>query len=290
MASQISSDASAPNSDTFAVIEAKIGGHTFVCHIDSGADIVAISEPIVNFLCEKGFYLPTIRPSSTELVQAFDGLSVKCHGRVEISPILQTAAGPCGLRNIKAQIMPDRSTYTKPGTVCRGETFLENPFLIRSSLDRKNFVAKNIERHSSIDFGEVHAEETSTKIGKLGLKVIYQRVDADASDSVDDAHHLHSSHLCSMMGNGDFLLKDGDKIDYKNVEVGEQDTEELESTIQNTIDRAAKKLPSDLRPTLQDMVTIFKNTFCIRLGKDPLVSISPMFMEREDFERPIKAC
>lgn len=53
-----------------------------------------------------------------------------------------------------------------------------------------------------------------------------------------------------MMANSNFPLKDGDKIDYKDVEVGAQDTKELKFAIQNMIDRAAKTLSSDLRPTL----------------------------------------
>lgn len=97
MASQGLSDASASSSNTSAVIDAKIGGYIFACRIDSETDIVAISEPIVNFFGDKVVYLPTIRPSNIEQVQAFDGRSVKCHEKVETSPIFQTVAGPCRL-------------------------------------------------------------------------------------------------------------------------------------------------------------------------------------------------
>lgn len=68
MASQVLSDASASNSNNFAAIDAEIGGHKLACCSDSGANIVEISEPTVNFLGDKGVYLPTSRPSNTEQV------------------------------------------------------------------------------------------------------------------------------------------------------------------------------------------------------------------------------
>lgn len=184
--------------------------------------------------------------------------------------------------------MPDQSTYIKPGTVCPGEIFLGNPFLIYSSLNVKDFVAQNIERLSSTDFCEIHAKKTSTKVGKFGLKVISQQVIADASDSLDDSHHSRSSQLCSMKANSNFPLKDGDDIDYEDVKVGEQDTEELETTIQNMIDRAAKKLSRDLCPTLQEMVMSCKDILRIRLGNDPPVYVPPIPIEFEGTERSIK--
>lgn len=91
-----------------------------------------------------------------------------------------------------------------------------------------------------------------------------------------------------MMANCDFPPKESDGIDYKDVEVGEQDIEKIDSVIQKMIDRAVKKLPHDLRPTLHDMVMRIKDIFRIRLGKRSPVSVPPMVIELEGSERPIK--
>lgn len=229
------SDTFACNLSNSAAINAKIGGHTFACRIESGADIVAIPDPIANFRSDNGVYLPTIRPSNTKQVQAIDGGSFRCHSKVEISTILQIVAGLCHLRNLKAQIMPDQATYIKWGTVCLGEICLGSPFLILSALNIRDFATKSIKNLSSVYFGGIHAKETSTKVGKFGPKVISQQVVAGRFDSIDESHHSQSNQLCSMMVNGDFPLKDGADIDYKDVEVGEENTEELELAIQNMI-------------------------------------------------------
>ncbi len=47
-----------------------------------------------------------------------------------------------------------------------------------------------------------------------------------------------------MIANGDLPLVDGDDIDYKNVETGEQDEKELGKAIDEAIRRAAKHLPN----------------------------------------------
>ena len=289
-ASTLSAQVAPVSTDTSAVIYAKIGGHTFVCRIDSGADIVAISEPIVKFLADQGVYLPMIRPTSAELIQAFDGRSVQSQGKVKINPILQTVAGLCCLRNIEAQILPDEGSFVKPGTACPGEIFLGNPFLIRSGLDVKDFLTKNIDRLASIDYGDVTdvEEENSTTVGKLGLKVISNQIAYGSLESIDPDRDLGSNHLCSMVVNGDFPLKDGDGIDYKDVEVGEQEEGEINAAIQAMTDRAAKKLPSDLRHDIKDLVMRFKDIFRIRLGNDPPVSVPPMIIEFEGSERPVK--
>ena len=265
-----------------AVLDAKVDNHTFVCRIDSGADVVAISETIVNYLGDQGVFLPTLRTTQKEKLQAADGRQFHSLGVVEISPVLQTVAGPCRLRNVKAHIMPDEDTYIKPGAACSGEIFLGNPFLIRSGLDVKDFVATNISRLSAIDYGALHNEPMSTEVGKLGCKLL--------SNQVADTNGLltHGPRVCSMLANGDFPLKDADDIDYKDVEVGEQDELELNEAIKDMVDRASKNLPVNLRPQLEALVTEFTDIFRTRLGNDPPVSVPPMIIEIEGDERPIK--
>ena len=105
-------------------------------------------------------------------------------------------------------------------------------------MDVKDFVAKNIDRLASIDYGDVNVEETSTKVGKLSLKVISNQVANGSCESIGAEGDPNPSRLCCMIANGDFPLKDGDDIDYKDVEVGEQEEGEINTAIQAMIDRA----------------------------------------------------
>ncbi len=50
-----------------------------------------------------------------------------------------------------------------------------------------------------------------------------------------------------MIANGDLPLVDGDDIDYKDVEIGDQDEQELAQEIDDAIRRAAKHLPNRLK-------------------------------------------
>ncbi len=51
-----------PPSDKPAVILAELHGYRCACRIHSGADAVAISDTIVKYLGDKGFFLPTMLP------------------------------------------------------------------------------------------------------------------------------------------------------------------------------------------------------------------------------------
>ncbi len=60
---------STPPSDKPAVILAELNGYRFACRIDSGADAVAISDTILKYLGDKGFFLPTMLPTNGKHVQ-----------------------------------------------------------------------------------------------------------------------------------------------------------------------------------------------------------------------------
>ncbi len=128
------------------MIFAELHGHRFACRIDSGADSVAISDTIVKYLGDKGFYLPTMLPTNGKHFKAVDVHGIQSLGQVQISPKLSTVACPCRLRNIKAHIMPCDETSTVDGASCPGEIILGNPFLVRSGLNVTDFVAESIER------------------------------------------------------------------------------------------------------------------------------------------------
>ncbi len=91
-----------------------------------------------------------------------------------------------------------------------------------------------------------------------------------------------------MIANGDLPLVDGDDIDYKDVEIGDQDEQELAQAIYDVIRRAAKHLPNRLKEYFRYMVLEYKDIFRIRLGADPPVDVPPMEIKFEDTERTVK--
>lgn len=195
-----------------AVVQAELGGWKFACRIDSGADRNAISETAVSFLGDHGVFLPTRLFSSPEKLKAVDGHLVQSKGVTQVSPLIQTVAGPCRLRNVNVQIMEDKDPYVQPNNPCAGEIILGNPFLITSGLDVKDFLAKHFERLASIDYGDLDQEKHTAKVGKLGLKLLSQEIDGSIAEP-------DSSKLCSLVSNDNFPLKYSDDIDHKDVEV-----------------------------------------------------------------------
>ncbi len=47
-----------------------------------------------------------------------------------------------------------------------------NPFLVHSVLSVTDFIAENIDRLSSLDYGNLHRDPAPTKVGKLGVKFL----------------------------------------------------------------------------------------------------------------------
>lgn len=268
--------------DDSAVVQAELNGFKFACRIDSGADRDAISEKIINFLGDQGVFLPTRLLSKPESLKAIDGHTVHSKGTAQINPLIQTMAGPCRLRNVNVKILSDNDNHVSPGNDCAGEIILGNPFLVKSGLNVKDFLANNIDRLASIDYGIVQVEEDTAKVGKLGLKLLSNEV------SLDNINQLEPSRLCSMVSNCNFPLKDGDDIDYKDVDIGVQDENELQEAINDMISRGMKHLDKDLRPTLINLVSEFKDIFRIKLGKDPPVDVEPMNIEFDGNTRPVK--
>lgn len=278
------------STDTTAVIDAEIGGYNFACRIDSGADLVVISDTIISFLGDKGIFLPIVLPTKKVTFKSVDGHPVHSPGIAEVSPLLQTIAGPCRLRNIRAHIMADKDDCAKPGNACAGELVLGNPFLIRSGLNVKDFVANNLSHLASIDYGELQREEAPSKVGKLGFKILSRGVSTDDTPIFPNGILFSpgTPRPCSMLANGDFPLKDGDDIDYKDVDIGEQDEDELQSALDGLTSRAFKNLPKHLRRPLNELVQEFKDIFRTRLGADPPVDVPPMDIELVGPERPVK--
>lgn len=190
-------------------------------------------------------------------------------------------AAPCRLGNINVRMLSENDGKVAPGNVCAGEIILGNPFLKASGVDVKDFLADNIERRSSIDYGTLDVEESTAKVGKLGLKLLSIDIDKPWKE-------IEPIRLNSMMSNDHFPLKDGDDVDYKNVEVGVQDENELRNEIDAMICRCQKHMHKDLRETLKEMFNEFKDIFRVKLGKDPPANVGPMEIELEGPTRPSK--
>ncbi len=75
-------------------------GHPFAYRLDPDADAVAISDAIVKYLGDKGFFLLTMLPTKGKHFKAVDEHGIQSLGHVQISPKLSTVAGLYRLRNI----------------------------------------------------------------------------------------------------------------------------------------------------------------------------------------------
>lgn len=279
--------ASAVHSDEVqpAVIQAKLGGFQFNCRLDTGNDVTAtISDTIVNFLGEKGGMLP-FRPMTSNLTSV-DGKKLAVLGEVMICPLLQTAAGPCRIRNVRVMVIKDADTYCKPGNDAPGEISLGNPFFKKAGLDMEDFVALHKNLLESIDFDECPELAKPGKVGKIGRKLMAASYASSSTKPMKSA---------SVMDYTNLPLSDGDDIDYKDVDIGDLDEAELQKSIDNMVDRVSSVFDSkDLdclvssKHDLQTLVNEFKDIFRIRLGNDPPVDVPPMKIEFDRPERPVK--
>ena len=266
-----------------ALVLAEIHGYIFACRNDSGADDVAVSDIITQFLGDKGIFLPTMQLSEQKTFKAVDGHLFKSAGKVQICPTIKTVAGSCRLRNIKAYIMPcdDKSVF--PGADSPGEIALGNPFLVHSGLDVTDFLANNIDRLSSLDYGVLDREDRPSKIGKLGIRLLTEEKYSEEKNISE-----LPSGICNLISNGDFPLNDGDTVDYKDMAIGEQDEEELEAAIDDAIKLGSEKLSKDSKKVFEKLISEYKDVFRIRLGPDLPVKVSPMVIKFEGNEKPVK--
>lgn len=71
-------------------------------------------------------------------------------------------------------------------------------------------------------------------------------------------------------------FQDFDDVDYKDIAIGEQDTEELASAVKSMVERASEFLSQSFKSDLSGLVNEFKDNFCVRLGDDRPVDVPPM--------------
>lgn len=111
--------------------------------------------------------------SKSTHIKGIDGHRIEYKGTAQVSPIPQTSVGPFQLRNIYIKILADCDTYVRPENDCPGEITLLQPFLKKLGLGFKNFFADKIDCLASIEFGELHPEKSSSKMGKLGRRMFF---------------------------------------------------------------------------------------------------------------------
>ena len=74
------------------------------------------------------------------------------------------------------------------------------------------------------------------------------------------------------------------------MEIGTQDQEELSRAIEEAVKRSSKYLSEPLRKELAEIVKEYSDIFGIKLGNDSPVDVSPMIIEIEGKEKPVKVC
>ncbi len=129
-----------------------------------------------------------------------------------------------------AFIMPSNETSTVQGA---GEIILGNPFLLT------DFIAKNMDRLSSVDYDNLHEDPAPTKVGKLGVKLLTGSAERTQAAPHALGFSAAAPRLCLMIANGDLPVVDSDDVHYKDVDIGDQDEKELAQAFDDAIRRAA---------------------------------------------------
>ncbi len=114
------------------MILAELHGYRFACRIDSGADAVAISDAIVKYLGDKGFFLPTMLPTNGKHFKAVDGHGIQSQGKVQISPKLSNVANPCRLRLTSCRATR-LSLWTAPPVPAKSSWVIRSSFTAASA-------------------------------------------------------------------------------------------------------------------------------------------------------------
>ncbi len=91
-----------------------------------------------------------------------------------------------------------------------------------------------------------------------------------------------------MIAKGDFTLVDGDDIDYKDVDIGDQGEQELEQATNHAMYRDAKRLPKRMKVSFGNMVLEYKDIIRIRFRADHPGDVPPWEIKFEVTERTVK--
>ncbi len=168
---------------------------------------------IVKFLGDNGHFLPTFLPTNGRSFKAVDCTRLRLLGKsrsVRSSTLLPDPADFATLRptSCRATRRP-----LPTGASCSGEIILDNPFLVHSGLNVTDFIAENIYRLSSLDYGNLHGDHAPTKVGGAGRETSHRRCRAYAATPLALGFSAAAPRFCPMIANGDLPLVDGDYIE-----------------------------------------------------------------------------
>lgn len=121
---------------------------------------------------------------------------------------------------------------------------------MKAGLDITDFVAQNRNLLESIHFGTIPELETSGTFGNLGSNLCLPQLCQDKPGDGEDP--IGPSKMASLKFRS-FPLKYGDDIDYKDVDVGEQNDENLRESIDRMIERSSALLDADELKALKDL-------------------------------------
>lgn len=261
---------------------AEISGHSFVCHIDSRAEDIAVSDSIIKFFNGKAISFPTIQFEKEDL---WGSWWKNCWylWQVQICSTLHTSAGRCTLRNTTAFTMSDDDSFICNRVAYPGEILLGNPFPKYAGLDVRNFVASLNDKLSSIDYGKWNIEPPGKRSGNLEINLQAEKTMVISDQIPKQAISL----LHNMVSNGDFVIQDDENIHYKDVDVGNTDEKNLEMAIEDMLRLAESSLQNLI--TKQSMKLWRKQWYILHRPCDyRLLKVGPMIIEFERPERPVK--
>lgn len=128
-------------------------------------------------------------------------------------------------------IDPEENTTIRDGASCSREIFLGNPILLRAGLNVIDFVAENFKSFFSIDYGYINSSTNVGKVGKLGAQVL------QVGFAPGTTCCRSNVKLSTLLANEGLLFEDRDYVEYTEVEIGYQDDDELQRSIEDVSKR-----------------------------------------------------
>ncbi len=122
-----------------------------------------------------------------------------------------------------------------------------NPFFVHSVLNVTEFIAGNIGHLLTLDYGNLNGEAVPDKIYKLGVELLTTDPLSNKENSFAPVYSEEAPIICHLIANGDFPLREGDDVDYKAVEISDQDEGELYQAVSEAITHASKPFRTALR-------------------------------------------
>lgn len=154
---------------------------------------------------------------------------------------------------------------------------IESVFLVYFALSVTDLTATSFEQLSSIDYDELDIQVPNEKPGKLGIHLLTENAKLQPKQFPEKMLH----RLPNEVANQEIAAQDSDDFEYKDVEVGSIDDEELNRATEEVIRRAEKKLSEQFYDELRKTAWTAEDDFCIHLRADPPVEVPAKVIEAE---------